>query len=186
MAFAPMLHAFYCTSLQQLVEWDHAQEHAKHILPNFPSHLFIFSTATFNFGPATATFPHLDFRNLAWGWCTITALGQLDPDRGGHLVLWDLKLIVRFPPGSTILIPSAILHHSNTSVQAHETQFSFTQFTPAALFHWVYSRFHMDKNVDPSPSTGPKEHVQRRWDRVHRWEEGIKMYQRWDGPIHML
>jgi hypothetical protein len=66
------------------------------------------------------TFPHLDFANLAWGWCAITALGDFDPDKGGHLILWDLKLIIRFPPGSTILIPSTLIHHSNTSIHPHE------------------------------------------------------------------
>ncbi|KAJ7624191.1 hypothetical protein B0H17DRAFT_1151319 [Mycena rosella] len=53
----------------------------------------------------------------AWGWCSITALGDFDPNKGGHLILWDLRLAIRFPPGSTILIPSALLHHSNVAIQ---------------------------------------------------------------------
>ncbi|KAK7021275.1 hypothetical protein R3P38DRAFT_2781404 [Favolaschia claudopus] len=28
------------------------------------------------------------------GWCCINALGHFNPDLGGHLVLWDLKLII--------------------------------------------------------------------------------------------
>ncbi|KAJ7883792.1 hypothetical protein B0H13DRAFT_2537891, partial [Mycena leptocephala] len=39
----------------------------------------------------------------------ITALRRFNPDLSGHLILWDLKLVIRFPPGSTILIPSAII-----------------------------------------------------------------------------
>ncbi|KAJ7834312.1 hypothetical protein B0H13DRAFT_2369971 [Mycena leptocephala] len=78
MAFAPDLHEFYRVTLNDL--------------------LSVFATATFNFGPATVTLPHLNFRNLAWGWCAITALGNFNPDRGSHLVLWDLKMIIRLPP----------------------------------------------------------------------------------------
>ncbi len=69
----------------------------------------IFAAVTFNFSPQTCTFRHTDSANLPFGWCAITALGRFDPRFGGHLVLWDLKLVLDFPPGSTILIPSAIL-----------------------------------------------------------------------------
>ncbi|KAJ7234326.1 hypothetical protein B0H12DRAFT_989782, partial [Mycena haematopus] len=140
LAFAPELHSFYRTTLDAVCD-DQRQHRAKRIQRNFAPRFSVFSTATFNFGPATVTFPHIDYRNLAWGWCAITVLGRFNPDRGGHLVLWDLKLIIRFPPGSTIFIPSAILRHSNTSIQPGETRFSFTQFTPAALFRWVYNGF---------------------------------------------
>ncbi|KAJ7742915.1 hypothetical protein B0H14DRAFT_3897734 [Mycena olivaceomarginata] len=54
----------------------------------------VFAACTFNFGRHAITVPHLDFGNLSWGWCAITALGRFNPDLGGHLVLWDLKLIV--------------------------------------------------------------------------------------------
>ncbi|KAF7335853.1 hypothetical protein MSAN_02331800 [Mycena sanguinolenta] len=85
MAFAPVLHAFYETPLEDLCTWDHRQERNKHIRRNFPPRCSVFSTTTFNFGPRTVTFPHIDFWNLAWGWCAITALGDFDPDCGGHL-----------------------------------------------------------------------------------------------------
>jgi hypothetical protein len=54
----------------------------------------VFAACTFNFGPHAITVPHLDFGNLSWGWCAITALGRFNPDLRGHLVLWDLKLII--------------------------------------------------------------------------------------------
>src|SRR5882672_10818714 len=78
---------------------------------NFPHEESIFSAATYNLGPQTVTLPHLDLKNLAFGWCAITALGNFDYRQSGHLVLWDLNLVIQFPPGSTILIPSAILSH---------------------------------------------------------------------------
>ncbi|KAF8197309.1 hypothetical protein K438DRAFT_1585189, partial [Mycena galopus ATCC 62051] len=97
--------------------------------PSLPRDCLGFATCTFNFGPRTVTFPHIDAPNLAWGWCSITTLGQFNPDLGGHLILWDLNLVIRFPPGSTIMIPSALLRHSNVSIQQNEMRYSFTQYT---------------------------------------------------------
>jgi hypothetical protein len=95
MGFAPKLHDYYRRTIDTVFEWDAAQPHPKHkrLHRNFLAALSVFTTATFNFGPRTVTFPHIDFGNLAWGWCAITALGWFDPNLGGHLILWDLKLI---------------------------------------------------------------------------------------------
>ncbi|KAF8197638.1 hypothetical protein K438DRAFT_1967188 [Mycena galopus ATCC 62051] len=141
----------------------------------------VFAAITFNFGPRTVTYPHLDFANLAWGWCAITALGNFDPDKGGHLILWDLKLIIRFPPGSTILIPSALMRHSNTSIQTHETRFSFTQYTSAGIFRFVENGFQSDEAVY-SGGLSDMDHAARIVARKSHWLEGLKMYRRWDGP----
>ncbi|KAJ7818012.1 hypothetical protein B0H13DRAFT_1662247 [Mycena leptocephala] len=183
MAFAPDLHEFYRVTLNDLCAWDHQQTRAKHIFRNFSESLSVFATATFNFGPATVTLPHLNFRNLAWGWCAITALGNFNPDRGSHLVLWDLKMIIRLPPGSTILLPSAILRHSNIKIFPHETRFSFTQFTPAGLFRWVYNGFRTDKDVDGSKTTSSAERERRQRDRAQRWQEELKMHRKWEGKV---
>ncbi|KAF8127507.1 hypothetical protein K438DRAFT_1612418, partial [Mycena galopus ATCC 62051] len=106
-----------------------------------------FAAATINFGPRTITKCHIDGLNLAWGWCSITALGNFDADRGGHLVLWDLKLIIYFPPGLTILIPFAILRHLNMGIGEEETRYSFTQFSAAGLFQWVNNGFKSNLTV---------------------------------------
>ncbi|KAL0567979.1 hypothetical protein V5O48_014013 [Marasmius crinis-equi] len=63
--------------------------------------------------------PHRDSKNLAFGWCAITVLGNYNWTKGGHLVLWDLKMVIEFPPGSTIYIPSALVCHFNTSIAPH-------------------------------------------------------------------
>ncbi|KAJ7768415.1 hypothetical protein B0H16DRAFT_1308007 [Mycena metata] len=183
MAFAPNLHEYYRASYAALCDWDRLQPRTKHIRRNFPERYSVFTTATYNFGPVTVTLPHIDFGNLAWGWCAVTALGNFDPDRGGHLVLWDLKLIIRFPPGSTILLPSAILRHSNLKIGPNETRFSFTQFTPAGIFRWVYNDFRTDKDINAAKSTTEAEREQRKRDRAGRWQEGICMYRKWDGPV---
>ncbi|KAJ6628403.1 hypothetical protein B0H10DRAFT_1778305, partial [Mycena sp. CBHHK59/15] len=76
----------------------------------------IWSTCTFNLSPMTCTLGHWDFVNLAFGWCTITALGAFDYRKGGHLILWDCKLVIESSSSTTILIPSAAIFHSNISV----------------------------------------------------------------------
>ncbi|KAJ7720998.1 hypothetical protein B0H16DRAFT_1738487 [Mycena metata] len=69
-AYAPDLHGYYHSTLDRLHRWD------KTLKRNFLPGISVFAAATFNFGPATVTLPHLDFANLAWGWCAITAFGN--------------------------------------------------------------------------------------------------------------
>ncbi|KAF7348118.1 hypothetical protein MSAN_01764400 [Mycena sanguinolenta] len=96
----------------------------------------VFASATFNFGPSVCTFKHRDVCNLPFGWCAIQALGSFDATAGGHLVLWDAKVVVEFPAGAVILLPSATVAHSNVPVADGEERISFTQFTPGGLFRW--------------------------------------------------
>ena len=102
-----------------------------------------FGSLTFNFGPDVRTFPHKDFKNLSWGWCSITSLGSYDHTRGGHLVLWDLGIAVEFPPNSTIFIPSAIVEHSNAEIREGEVRGSVTQYNSAGLFRWCAYGFRL-------------------------------------------
>ncbi|KAL0566486.1 hypothetical protein V5O48_015524 [Marasmius crinis-equi] len=97
----------------------------------------VFAAATINFGPQTRTFKHCDVQNSPFGWCAVTALGDFDATLGGHLILWDLGLVIRFPAGSTILLPSATIAHSNIPVRDGETRTSFTQYSAGCLFCWV-------------------------------------------------
>jgi hypothetical protein len=83
--------------------------------PNTP-----WAAATFNFGPNTVCATHADSGNYFPSWCSITALGDYDSTKGGHLVLWELGLVIKFPPGSTILIPFSVIHHSNIRIQPLE------------------------------------------------------------------
>ncbi|KAL0572916.1 hypothetical protein V5O48_009049 [Marasmius crinis-equi] len=99
----------------------------------------VFAATTINFGPQTRTFKHRDVQNAPFGWCAVTALGRFDSALGGHLVLWDLGIVLQFPAGSTILLPSATVAHSNVPVGKHETRTSFTQYSAGALFRWVES-----------------------------------------------
>lgn len=134
----------------------------------------IFAAVTFNFGPRAICAPHLDFANLAWGWCAITTLGRFDPDLGCYLILWDLRVVIRFPPGSTILLPSALVLHSNVPVRSHEHRSSFTQYTAGGLFRWVRNGFKTDEAYELS--TPRKEKAAREAEDAQRWETGMKMF----------
>ncbi|KAJ6459363.1 hypothetical protein C8R47DRAFT_1226640 [Mycena vitilis] len=127
--FAPVLYAFYQAQMALIATWRPS------LRWNFARS--VFAACTFNFGPHAITVPHLDFGNLAWGWCAVTALGFFDPDVGGHLILWDLKLVIRFPPGSTILLPSALIRHSNVPWLPTIGVTLLPSTPPAVLFRWI-------------------------------------------------
>jgi hypothetical protein len=150
------MHEFYEMKMEELIQWDSTLKR------NFPRTAF--AAASFNLGPKTVCYPHRDWANVSWGQCAVTALGEYDADQGGHLVCWDLGLVIRFPPGSTIFIPSALIHHSNTPVALHEHWYSFAQYMPGGLFRWVGQGFKL------GPKKGLKESsvVQDQ-----RWNEGL-------------
>jgi hypothetical protein len=103
--------------------------------------------STFNLGPDTVCIDHLDPGNVAHGLCIISSGGKFDPVKGGHIILWQLKLLIEFPPGSTVLIPSATLIHANTPISKGETRFSFTQYCAGGLMRWVDYGFRTAKDL---------------------------------------
>ncbi|KAJ7604995.1 hypothetical protein FB45DRAFT_767778 [Roridomyces roridus] len=162
--YAPRLFARYQKCKDDLLDW-------RKMRWNFESS--VFAACTWNFGRAV-TRPHRDFGNLAAGWCPVTALGDYDPDLGGHIILWELRLIIRFPPGSTIFIPSAIVTHSNTPIRSHEKRHSFTQFTSGSLFRWVANRNMTDDEFLRHAS--PEQKAQRDKAAGTRWEDGLSYF----------
>lgn len=109
----------------------------------------VYPTCCFNLGPQSVCAEHLDAENAPASWCSIHALGNYNPDSGGHFVLFDFGLVIRFPPGSTVLIPSATLRHGNTVVQKDEKRFSFTAYCPGGLFRWVTYGFKLEEDLAP-------------------------------------
>lgn len=133
----------------------------------------VFAAATFNLGPQSIASVHTDDKNFAPGWCAILALGDYDYTKGGHIVLWELKIVVEFPPGTVVYIPSAILSHSNTTVAEGEKRMSFTLFTAGGLFRWVDCNFQTKKDFEARGGRHEK-------SGSDRWNEGIGMYVTWD------
>ncbi|KAJ7689825.1 hypothetical protein B0H17DRAFT_1134760 [Mycena rosella] len=97
----------------------------------------IWCAVTFNLGPWTCMLGHRDYTNLVFGWCAIMVLSNFDYRKRGHLILWDCKLIIQFPPGTTILTPSTALFHSNIPIADDERCYSFTQYTAGGIFWWI-------------------------------------------------
>jgi hypothetical protein len=132
----------------------------------------VFPACTYNFGPAQSS-KHLDPQNPTFGWCDLSAMGDYDPRLGGHLILWDLNIFVEFPPGTHILIPSAILYHSCTTIQEGETRYSFTQYCAGALLRWSDTGGKMVKNL--------KGKDKEAFDRIKSdRKEGFHLFSRYD------
>ncbi|KAJ7041329.1 hypothetical protein C8F04DRAFT_1230413 [Mycena alexandri] len=117
--------------------------------------------------------PHPGVGNLSRGWPAITALGWFDPDLGGHLTLWDLKLVIRFPLGPLFsYLP--IVRHSNLPIRAQEKHFSFVRYTAGGLFRWIRNGFKTDEAFE---NTGTREEkMERTKEAKTRWEKGVAMY----------
>jgi hypothetical protein len=161
-SWAPRLYQHYHSNNQKL--------RIKHPDLRRPFVGSIFSCAAFNFGPNVWTFKHRDVLNLAFGWCAIQALGKLDATKGGHLILWDLKLVIEFPVGALVLIPSATLSHSNVPVQPGDIQASFTQFTSGGLFRYVDNGYRTEGEV---AEAAPEEYARLVEEKQSRWEMGL-------------
>ena len=101
-------------------------------------------SAAFNVGNRVATKKHVNSQNCPFGWCTITALGDFDASKGGHLILWDLGLVLEFPAGACICLPSALVTHSNIPTADDELRMSFTQYCSGEIFRYIENGFQTD------------------------------------------
>ncbi|TEB26990.1 hypothetical protein FA13DRAFT_1604994, partial [Coprinellus micaceus] len=120
-------------------------EHDRSLTKNWKANAY--PCAAFNFGPRVRCKPHKDFGNAPQTFCAVQASGRFNPMRGGHLIIKELKIFIHFPAASTILIPSALLTHSNTPVGAHEIRLSFTQFVPGGLLRYVHNGFKTERRL---------------------------------------
>ncbi|KAJ7080733.1 hypothetical protein B0H15DRAFT_953337 [Mycena belliarum] len=162
--WAPRLHRYYADYQAAL------HQHLPLLRPNFVRS--VFSAAAFNFGPSVWTFRHRDSQNLPFGWCAIQAAGPFDPTKGGHLVLWNLRLVVEFPPGALILLPSATIAHSNIPVQDGDRRISFTQFTAGGLFRFVDNGFRTEAALE---AADPEEFARLAELKGTRWKTGLDL-----------
>jgi hypothetical protein len=133
-----------------------------------------FPSCTFNVNMQSVCWPHTDQNNLAQGWCSITPLGCFDPTAGGHLVLWNFGLVVQLPPGCTALIPSGIICHSNTSLQAGEVRHSVVQYALAHLFRWVHNGCMTNKARQEQAA--PSSHADIRHEQEGRWRSAVESF----------
>jgi hypothetical protein len=156
--YFPKIFAFYADTLRRLFNRHTYLEH------NFKNS--IFPACTFNMGPASVALQHTDDANLATGGCPIHSGGNYDHKRGGHIILFDLKIAIEFPSGSTVIIPSSTLSHGNASIQPGETRVSFTQYCAGGLFRWVEYGYRTLKTCaakNPKLKARLDERGQSRW-----------------------
>jgi hypothetical protein len=163
--WAPRLYTYYSEHDREL------RKELPHLRRLFPKS--VFSCAAFNFGPNVWTFRHRDVLNLPFGWCAIQAAGPFDPTKGGHLILWDLMLVIEFPPGALVLVPSATLSHSNVPVQAGDKRISFTQFTAGGIFRYVDNGFRTE---DELAAADPGEYERMMELKSSRWQMGVDLF----------
>ena len=97
-------------------------------------------------------------------------LGILIPGKAGTSFL---RLAIEFPPGSTILIPSATLTHSNTAVQSHEARLYFTQYSAGGLFRWVDNGCMTEAELKASDEDAYDRMME---SKETRWKISLGMY----------
>jgi len=144
---------------------------------NPPEEPPFWAAMTANAGPETVSYKHRDYANLANGWCAITCFGDFDYTLGGHLILWDMKIAIEFPPGSTILIPSAILEHSNAALHpkanGNNIRYSLTFYTAGGLFRWVENGCRTAAAFEKEDPKGKAEVDEY---NKGRFERGLRMF----------
>ncbi|KAK7024289.1 hypothetical protein VNI00_016413 [Paramarasmius palmivorus] len=163
MTWAPQLFLYYAQIMALLLASD---DRLFRPFENSP-----FAAFTVNFGPQTVCLPHRDTKNLAFGWCAICALGNFDYTKGGHLVLWEMKLVIEFPPGATIYIPSAVCCHFNTTIQEGEDRFSFTTYSAGGLFRWVEHGYQLEGAYKKTEQA-----VKDMQEKESRWARGLNLF----------
>lgn len=172
--WAPLLYKYYWDTMKLLLSHTGQERNF------FKS---IFACATMNFGPKVCARKHRDMLNLAFGWCATTSLGRFDHTQGGHLVLEEAKLIVEFPMGSTFLIPSSCITHSNTPVGEEEFRASFTQYTAGGIFRWVENGFETDRRME---ARDKKKYTTTMKERAGRWAKGLENFSTMDALLKEL
>ena len=83
---------------------------------------------------------------IPYGLCAICALGSYNPIEGGHIILFNLGLVIQFPPSSIMLISSSTICHGNVRIKPHEMRQSFTQYYSGGLLWWVAYGFKAVKS----------------------------------------
>ncbi|KAM6488797.1 hypothetical protein JOM56_015746, partial [Amanita muscaria] len=144
----------------------------------YDSAVGVFPCRSLNLGEQSVSFPHHDEGNLVQSWCSITPFGEFDASNGRHLALWDFKLVVEFPAGSTVQIPSALICHSNTGIQEGEMRYSMIQYAAGGLFRWVHNGFMSQDDWKAQASVA--ELIQHEEEQGQRWDQAVEMFTRLD------
>ncbi|KAJ7608826.1 hypothetical protein DFH06DRAFT_1017486, partial [Mycena polygramma] len=163
-SFSPKMFA-YCENAMDLIF-----KHEPDLRREYPG---AFAGCEFNLGDLGSA-PRIHDRDLLHGWRALTALGKYDARYGGDLVLWDKGLIVRFPPGTTILFPAALMRYSFVGVRDGEAQYHFAQFCSGGLFRYILNGYVNDALYESNASR--REMAQMDIARRRRLDASVKMF----------
>lgn len=132
-----------------------------------------YAAISVNLKKSQGTFPHLDDKNSQQDMCGVTPTGTFDSTKGGHMILWELRLVIQFPAYSTIFLPSSLITHGNTPIAAGEERASFVFYTAGGL--------HMFRDLGMSTLANlkkryPQKAKQFLKDGPERVKEGLKYF----------
>jgi hypothetical protein len=82
-------------------------------------------------------------------------------------------MVIEFPAGALILLPSATIAHSNVPLQDGDERISFTQFSSGGLFRYVDYRCRTRGEV---AKEDPEEYARQMVLRDARWATGLAMF----------
>ncbi|KAK6966336.1 hypothetical protein R3P38DRAFT_2569854, partial [Favolaschia claudopus] len=133
----------------------------------YPCEASVFSAATVELGG-----PHRnrsDWRgNIppfeAAFWSIVTAAGTFRSLHGGHIILWDLGLVIQFPAGSSILIPTGIVRYSFVDVGPTEERYSIIQWAGSGVRRFVENGYKSD--VEFAREASEEQHIMRENRRI--------------------
>ncbi|KAF8164951.1 hypothetical protein B0H34DRAFT_687172 [Crassisporium funariophilum] len=108
--------------------------------------------------------------NCPFRWCAITALGNFNHTQGGHLILWELKLIIEFSHGCTVLIRSATITHSNIPVADGDVRVLITQYCAGSIIRYMDNGFQTDRALHEQDKQWYEE---AQAAKEHRWKMSL-------------
>ncbi|KAJ7820053.1 hypothetical protein B0H13DRAFT_1661105, partial [Mycena leptocephala] len=137
----------YCTFAFLALQAQKTEFLVHHPTALYPCDSSVFSAATFEFGGPhrRTTSTGAPDRHDAAAWSILTALGKYAYFHGGHVIFWDLGLVVTFPPGASILIPTGIIRYSFVKVRAGEHRYSLLQWAGTGITRWFANGQRMDE-----------------------------------------
>lgn len=137
---------------------------------NFPG--VSFAACHFNLGRARTEL-HNDLKNIFFAVCGVGAVGPYNYREGAHLILWELGIVVEFPPGCAFIFPSASISHANIPIGPDECRHSIAFFTAAGNLRYYHNGFMTDKEFKERASKEQR----KAWDlyRKNLWKVGMDM-----------
>ncbi|KAJ7180031.1 hypothetical protein C8R43DRAFT_1117376 [Mycena crocata] len=178
LGFGSGLLAAYCTAAFEALknQKERFLEHDPRAL--YPTDSSVYSAVSLELGgPHCRGIPQGDpERSEVASWSILTALGKYSALHGGHIIFWDLGLVVCFPVGASILIPSALVRYSFVKVRDHEKRYSILQYAGAGIGRWFQNGKRTD--VEFAVNATAEEHAAREQRRVDAHATATQMFPR--------